>query len=256
MFAAGCVLLAATAHALMSGAPLPGWALLAAFGGVGGLGWLSGGRERGPLAVTGLTVGVQALLHAVFSLGQAATAAPAPGGIAAQWARLLLCGTGPPGGAGQLSAGPAGAEQVARLVEAAGIAPGDGMTVVPLDEPATAATSGMAAMPDMPGMAMGHHAVAVVAGHQHGATLGMLAAHLLAALLLGRWLAAGERAVHGLARTVAARLFAPVLLLIGAVRPAVPRRLGRPHRAARRPGPPPHLRSPATRGPPGPAAVR
>jgi hypothetical protein len=55
----------------------------------------------------------------------------------------------------------------------------------------------------------------------------MLAVHLLAALLCGLWLSAGERAVFGLGRTVAGRLFAPVLLLLRAARP--------PHRPPPRP---------------------
>lgn len=237
MFAAGCVLLAAVAHVLMSGRSVGTPVLAAAFAATAGLGWLTARRERGPLLVTALTVGVQAALHTWFSLGQAATAAAAAptDGLAARWARLLLC-----------NAGPLSDDQAARLVEAAGLdpgtVPGDGLTVTLADPAAT----------PMPGMA--HHAATMAAG-QHGGT-GMLAAHLLAALLLGLWLAAGERAVHGLARTVAAHLFAPVLLLLRTVRPArPPLRRRRPRATARLPRSRLLVHSLATRGPPRTAAV-
>ncbi|MFD8597934.1 hypothetical protein ACFV1L_23300 [Kitasatospora sp. NPDC059646] len=238
VFAAGSVLLAAVAHVLMSGRPVAAPALAAAFAGTAGLAWLTARRERGPLLVTVLTVGVQAALHTLFSLGQAAATtatAPAPGGLAARWAQLLLC-----------NAGPLTDEEAARLVEAAGIIPaaqGDGLAVVLADPPE---------MPAMLHHAMGHHAMAA-AGHQNGG--GMLAAHLLAALLLGLWLSAGERAVHDLARTVAARLFAPVLLLLGAVRAAPRPRPRRPRDAARRPRSRLLVHSLATRGPPVGTAV-
>jgi len=44
-------------------------------------------------------------------------------------------------------------------------------------------------------------------------SLGMLAAHLLAALLCGLWLAYGERAAFRVLRAVAGRLAAPLRLL-------------------------------------------
>ncbi|MFJ5229195.1 hypothetical protein ACIQBJ_04755 [Kitasatospora sp. NPDC088391] len=230
VFAAAGVLLAAVAHVLASGTPVPGWGLAAGLGGAGLLGWLTAGRERGPLPVTGLTVGVQAVLHALFSLG--GDAAPAPGGLAAQWAQLL-CGTGP-----------VSEQRAAQLAEAAGLAPADGFAVVPLD--------------DAPGpVGLAQHAM-VLAGHQHGGGaggFGMLGAHLLAALLLGLWLAAGERAVHGLARAVAARLFAPVLLVLGAVRPPHPPRGRRPRAGHLRPSARLLVHSLATRGPPARSAA-
>lgn len=67
---------------------------------------------------------------------------------------------------------------------------------------------------------------------------GMFAAHLLAALLCGLWLAHGERAAFALLRAVAARLAAPLRLVLAlpvAVerpRPRVPR--GRTDRSPRR----------------------
>ncbi|MGX4735569.1 hypothetical protein [Kitasatospora griseola] len=234
VFAVGCVLLAAVAHVLMSGRPVAAPVLAAALGGTAVLGWLTARRERGPLLVTALTVGVQAALHTLFSLGRAApeAAAAVPDGLAARWAHLLLC-----------NAGPLTDEQAARLIEAAGLDPGTilGGTAAGLADPAA-----------MPGMA--HHAMAMGTGQHNG--VGMLVAHLLAALLLGLWLAAGERAVHGLARTVAARLFAPVLLLLGLVRPVrPPLRRRRPRAEARRPRSRLLVHSLATRGPPALAAV-
>ncbi|WP_234315220.1 hypothetical protein [Streptomyces globisporus] len=76
---------------------------------------------------------------------------------------------------------------------------------------------------------MGHAAVdPAVAAHDMTDTpssLGMLSAHLLAALLSGLWTAYGERAVFRLVRTLSLGLFRPVRLLLAAV---VPYRLGVP----------------------------
>jgi len=231
VFAAVCVLLASLGHVLMSGTAVPWWSLAVAFVAAGGAAWWLADRERGPLLVTAMTVGAQAALHTLFSLSQAAASRPPDGsGLAAQWAQLL-CGPHP--------ASPA---EAAQLVAAAGLgdAPtGDGLTVE---------------MTDMPGMDMGagmdmsahaHHAATTLAmpSHHGGGTVGMLTAHLLAALLLGLWLSAGERAVFRLGRTVATRLFAPVLLLL---RLACP-----PHRPRLRPVPDPgHLPAGAAQPPP------
>ncbi|MEU9302024.1 hypothetical protein [Streptomyces sp. NPDC048269] len=70
MFAAVCVLLTATGHILMSGRAVPWWALSAAFAATAASAWALAGRERGPLAVTGAAVAVQAALHGGFSLAQ------------------------------------------------------------------------------------------------------------------------------------------------------------------------------------------
>ncbi|MET9760792.1 hypothetical protein ABZ016_17255 [Streptomyces sp. NPDC006372] len=69
------------------------------------------------------------------------------------------------------------------------------------------------------------------AGHLPGgdSSLGMLAAHLLAALLCGLWLGHGERAVFRLMRAVAGRLAAPLRLLFALpVPPPPPVRVRRP----------------------------
>ncbi|MET7743393.1 hypothetical protein [Streptomyces sp. NPDC005385] len=69
------------------------------------------------------------------------------------------------------------------------------------------------------------HSMAVMGG----SALGMLAAHLLAAVLCGLWLAYGERAVFRLLRAAAARLAAPLRMLL-----ALPVPDGRPPVRGRR----------------------
>jgi hypothetical protein len=61
-------------------------------------------------------------------------------------------------------------------------------------------------------------------GHGMGgnASFGMLAAHLLAAVLCGLWLAYGERAVFRILRAAATRLAAPLRMLLAL--PVLPRR--------------------------------
>ncbi|MER7895817.1 hypothetical protein ABTX62_06725 [Streptomyces sp. NPDC096046] len=104
---------------------------------------------------------------------------------------------------------------------------------------------------DMGSLTTGH------LGHAPGgdASLGMLAAHLLAALLCGLWLGHGERAVFRLLRAVGSRLAAPLRLLFALSMPPPP-----PVRARRRPS----HRTPrrlllvhaiTTRGPPAGAAA-
>lgn len=75
MFAAVCVLLAATGHVLMSGRDLPALVLGPAFAGTFAAAWVLAGRERGPAAVTTTAVAVQGVLHGAFSWAQG----PAPG---------------------------------------------------------------------------------------------------------------------------------------------------------------------------------
>ncbi|MFC8143461.1 hypothetical protein ACFUKV_17195 [Streptomyces paradoxus] len=95
------------------------------------------------------------------------------------------------------------------------------------------------------------------AGHVPGgdSSLGMLAAHLLAALLCGLWLGHGERAAFRLLRAVGSRLAAPLRLLFALPAPPPP-----PVHRRRRPS----NRSPrrlllvhaiTTRGPPAGAAA-
>ncbi|MFF5018957.1 hypothetical protein [Streptomyces sp. NPDC001165] len=77
-------------------------------------------------------------------------------------------------------------------------------------------------------------------GHSMGggsSSFGMLAAHLLAALLCGLWLAYGERAAFRILRAAAARLVAPLRLLLALpdtpVRPRLRVRRRRSRRAPR-----------------------
>lgn len=259
VFAASCVLLAATGHALMSSAPLPWWALPGAGGVTFAGAWLVAGRERGVLAVTSASVVAQAALHTWFSLAQAMAQSPAGGSasVAQQWARHLLCGTG---GTGMLPEADA-----VRAVTDAGLAdrlhgppPGHARHSMGMQETVDAGNagasgahasmghgmsgthdpsggisgsgsgsgSGMADMADMTGMPgmSGMHS-----GHDMGgmSPSGMLAAHLLAALLCGLWLAYGERAAFRVGRAVAGWIVAPLRLALRLPQP--------PHRPRLRP---------------------
>lgn len=83
-FAAMCVALGAIGHAYMSGTDIPLFGLLGAFGVTSGLAWLAAGRRRGPLGITTAVLGVQGVLHLVFSGSGAAAkhhAAPVPGPV-------------------------------------------------------------------------------------------------------------------------------------------------------------------------------
>ncbi|MFK0227440.1 hypothetical protein ACIQUL_16920 [Streptomyces sp. NPDC090303] len=250
MFAAVCVLLAALGHILMSGHAVPGRTLGAGLAGTLAVAWALGGRERGLLAVTSAAVAVQSALHLAFSWSQSAAGA-LPGGAA---------------GAGH-----------------------GGMATAPMTMPHT----GMDPM-TMPHMAMGsmdmghmghlghmdHAASAsMVMGHLAAApsaagsaghdmtdmtsSAGMLAAHLLAALLSGLWLAYGERAVFRLLRAAPTGLLRPLGLpgLLGLLLAVAPPAADRPRVRRARPGAgrvPRRLllaRALLTRGPPRATAV-
>ncbi|GAB3920804.1 hypothetical protein GCM10029976_006890 [Kribbella albertanoniae] len=132
MFAATCVLLAALGHVLMSGTPIPGWAIVLAFAVVGTAAWFVTDCERGIPFVLVSTVMVQAMLHTVFTTAQA--------------------------------------------------------------------------HPVTPPMTPGHEMTGT-------SSYGMLAVHLVAALLSGLWLAYGERAVFTVLRSVATRLLVSLRLI-------------------------------------------
>ncbi|MFF8833478.1 hypothetical protein [Streptomyces sp. NPDC015131] len=238
MFAATCVLLTGAGHLLMSGSPVPWWALGAGFAVTAGAAWSFAGRERGLPAVTGLAVTAQAVLHAGFSLAQVVILPAAPGdgtSLVRRWAGQVLCGAGhvgTSGGAphGMVPSHPHGHARHAAVAwtPAAGAPAGH--------DPAAVAPEAVASAAMSPG--------------------GMLAAHLLAALLCGVWLAYGERAAFRLLRAVAARLAAPLrLALWPSWLPGVPRpRVRRRHTAVT----PRRLllaTSCVTRGPPSGSAV-
>lgn len=148
VFAAGCVVLAALGHVMMSGDHVPLWILAACWAAVGAVGWTLAGRERGLPLITTVAVAAQTVLHSAFSL-----ASPA--------AHDMDMGAMP-----------------------------HGMHTMPLHKDAD---THMAA-----------------AGHS---SLGMLAAHLLAAMLCGLWLGYGERAVFRVLRAVGGWFAAPLRTL-------------------------------------------
>ncbi|MEV7556812.1 hypothetical protein [Streptomyces sp. NPDC089795] len=72
IFAAMCVALGAIGHSAMSGADIPLFGLLGAFGVTCGFAWLAAGRRRGPVGITTAVLSVQGVLHLVFSRSAAA----------------------------------------------------------------------------------------------------------------------------------------------------------------------------------------
>ncbi|MFE1413317.1 hypothetical protein ACFW6F_21280 [Streptomyces sp. NPDC058746] len=234
MFAAVCVLLATVGHLLMSGMAVPWWAMSAAFAGTAVMAWCLASRERGPFTVTAATVAVQAVLHSGFSLAQSVLHPALPSGtsFARQWAAYLMCGEG--------TTSALSARDALKLVNDAGLG---GLVSQP--PPGTAvqnvvshAHHGMHDMHDMPGMA-GAAAEATAAlmpadGHGMGgmSPTGMLAAHLLAALLCGLWLAHGEQGAFRVLRAVAGWLRTPLRLLFGLAPAPLPPRI-RVRRAGR-----------------------
>ncbi|MEW2546191.1 hypothetical protein AB0910_10530 [Streptomyces sp. NPDC047002] len=212
VFAAVCVLLGALGHVLMSGLPLPWWALAGAALGTASAAWCCAGRERTTPWVVGFTVAAQAALHTCFTLAQAVTGpSTAPPSFSLQWARYVTCG---------LDMRSLTPREATRIVVDAGL--GDHLSAPPPGGAAAmAGMPGMAGMAGMPsgsstssmGMGMGTGMETGMAPMPHGMSgTGMLAAHLLAALVCGLWLAHGERAAFRLARVVAQWLRAPLHL--------------------------------------------
>ncbi|GHA01958.1 hypothetical protein GCM10010303_08600 [Streptomyces purpurascens] len=129
----------------------------------------------------------------------------------------------------------AGRERGLRLVVAVAVIVQTGLhsafSLVPA--PASGAVGGTDSM-DMPSMghgmgsmghemgSMSHHMAHTGHTPDGDSSLGMLAAHLLAALLCGLWLGHGERAVFRLLRAVGSRLAAPLRLLFALPTPPPP----------------------------------
>ncbi|MFE7928255.1 hypothetical protein ACFU6S_05870 [Streptomyces sp. NPDC057456] len=201
LFAAVCVLLAALGHVLMSGAEVPAWALAAGVAVTGIAGWCLAGRERGlPLIVT-VVVAAQTALHSAFSL-----AGPEPGAAAS---------------AGALGMGSMRMDSIDM---------GVGMDMAHMDH-----VSHIGPMSHTGHMSHMSH-MGEAAGEGGSSSFGMLAAHLLAALLCGLWLAHGEKAAFRILRAVAGRLAAPLrLLLAQPVTPDRPRVRFRRRGSARAP---------------------
>ncbi|MFF9197045.1 hypothetical protein ACF09L_17755 [Streptomyces sp. NPDC014779] len=131
------------------------------------------------------------------------------------------------------------------------------------EHPGAAGADPMAAMPGMTHTADTAHLTGATmgTGSGSGSGAGMLAAHLLAALACGLWLARGEAALFALARTAGARAAVPLRLLLAAVRVRVPapsraRRPLRPARRTRRPRGVLLAHTVSRRGPPSPPAPR
>jgi hypothetical protein len=182
VFAAVCVVLAALGHVMMSGDHVPLPTLVAGWAVTGVAGWCLAGRERGLRTVVAVAVAVQTALHSAFSLGPPAPTPAARGTHSMDLASM-------------------------------------GHASVGHTMPSTGHDMGSMAhdMGSLP-LPMGY------AGHTPGgdASLGMLAAHLLAALLCGLWLGHGERAVFRLLRAVGSRLAAPLRLLFALSAPPPP----------------------------------
>ncbi|MCS0603146.1 hypothetical protein NX794_18290 [Streptomyces sp. LP11] len=212
VFAAVCVVLAALGHVLMSGRDVPVWALAAGLAATGGVGWCLTGRERGPGLIVPLVVAAQTALHSAFSFAQSVTggATGAPAGSTAPG----MSGTDMAGmahmGAGHMGAGTMDAGHTAM----AHMGTGD-------------VEMAHRVMGDMGMDSMTHLGHSMDGGW---AAYGMVAAHLLAALVTGVWLAHGERAAFRILRAVAGRLAAPLRLLL-----ALPAVGHRPDPAPRRP---------------------
>jgi hypothetical protein len=174
MFAAVCVLLAALGHVLMSGSPVPWWAMGAAAVATGGLGWCLARRECGlPLVMTVVVV-TQGVLHSAFSLAESAGESMTP---------VTTSGVGAMGhdmGSMHVDATHMGSMHMDPM----------GMGNVTVD-PTAHMSHGIGGM----------------------SAFGMLAAHLAAALLCGLWLGYGERAAFRILRALAGRLAAPLRLL-------------------------------------------
>ncbi|MFE7857396.1 hypothetical protein [Streptomyces sp. NPDC057403] len=243
VFAAVCVLLAALAHEVMSGGRVPGWALAAGATATGAAGWCLAGRERGPALIVPVVVGAQAVLHAAFSYARSAGES---GGVPETMSGMRMGGGNSVASIGAMGTG--GRNSLASMagMDMSGHGSQGGMD--------------MGGHGSIGGMDMGGHGSlgGVHMGHAAGGSpsVGMLGAHLLAALLCGLWLAHGERAAFRVLRAVGARLAAPLrLLLVPPPGPHHPRpRFGRP-RSHRAPRLLPLVHTITSRGPPVGTAV-
>ncbi|MFE6189658.1 hypothetical protein ACFQ6U_35120 [Streptomyces sp. NPDC056465] len=233
----------------MSDAPLPWWSLGLCTAGVGALAWLVAGRERGQATVVALTIAVQAALHGAFTLvrtAHTATGTSEGSALARRWADALLCGPH---------------SDTAAAARAYGVAERAGLTD---DMPLPRLEGGSSAIAALGHTAHGAHTAGAhaaqpahdMAAMTGTASWGMIAAHLVAALLCALWLASGERAAFQILRALADRFHLP-LSLLDALRPlpsappasAVDRSVTRPRSRLL-------VHALVTRGPPVGTAVR
>ncbi|MFJ2256964.1 hypothetical protein ACIOKD_01265 [Streptomyces sp. NPDC087844] len=194
VFAVVCVLLAALGHVLMSGSPVAWWTMAGGTVATGGAGWCLAGRERGLPLVVSVVVVTQGLLHWSFSLA---------GSMEGAMAGPVASGRGV-GAAHTSSSSMDAADTMDAMDMGSMVHMGSGHM----------ASEHMGAGHVGAGH-MGSGAMSQSAHDMDGtSSLGMLAAHLLAALLCGLWLAYGERAAFRILRAVAGRLAAPLRLLL------------------------------------------
>ncbi|WEH16244.1 hypothetical protein [Streptomyces sp. VNUA24] len=216
MFAAVCVLLAALGHVMMSGSHVPWRAMAVGAVVTAAVGWCLAGRERGLPLITSVVVAAQTALHWGFELSQPPVQSAAAGRAGAMGSMDRMASMDPTRSMDPMrsmeamgSAGAAGhlghADHTGHLLDGSA-------------EPSSSLMSSLASL--------------------YASSSGMLAAHLLAAVLCGLWLAYGERAAFALLRAVAGRLAAPLRLALAlhvvAERPRPRVRRGRADRSPRR----------------------
>ncbi|MFD8649618.1 hypothetical protein [Streptomyces mirabilis] len=237
VFAVVCVLLAALGHVMMSGGTVPWWALGASGAVIGGAGWCLAGRERGLPLIVSAVVAAQAVLHSVFSLAQSSGSLGVWGAAASVFTGhdMNSMPTGPMS-TGPMSMGPMSMGSMSMGSMSPNSLPMDSTRMDAMD---------MGAMDHL-----GH------AADGTSSSLGMLAAHLLAALLCGLWLAHGERAVFRVLRALAGLLAAPLRLPLALPAPVSrPRPRVRRDRSARAPRRLLLVHAITSRGPPAGTAV-
>ncbi|MGW2960897.1 hypothetical protein ACWDGI_20840 [Streptomyces sp. NPDC001220] len=244
VFAAVCVLLAALGHVIMSGNSVPWWAMTAGAAATGTAGWSLAGHERGRTLIVAVVTAAQAVLHEAFSLAQTLTPATVPGqatAVRAPGSMTDMTGMTGMGGMGMGGTGRGGMDMGSTPM---GFMHMGSLHMDPLDmgslhmDPLDMGSLHMDPM-DMGSLAhamTGAQQAHGMAGMNGAATYGMFAAHLLAAVLCGLWLAYGERAVFGVLRAAATRLVAPLRMLLAGPAP-LPRPLAGRRRATDVPAP-------------------
>jgi hypothetical protein len=214
MFAAVCVLLAALGHVMMSGSHVPWWAMAAGAAATGAVGWCLAARERGLPLITSVVVAAQTALHSGFELAQSSAAMAANGRMGSMSS---------PGSTDSATLMDMGSAHMIHTVRtgAAGHMDHVDHTGYLLDGSSASSSSLLSSLASL-----------------YASSSGMFAAHLLAALLCGLWLAYGERAAFALLRAVAGWLAAPLrlplTLPVAAERPRPRVRRGRSDRSPRR----------------------
>ncbi|MGW4853458.1 hypothetical protein ACWEPZ_19770 [Streptomyces sp. NPDC004288] len=248
----------------MSAHPLPATTLSGAFAVTALAAWAAAGRRRGAPAITGAMVVLQGALHLLFATTGHAT--PTTDGTHPHTMPGMDGMDGMDGMAGMHAMH---GTHATHAVD--GMAGMDGMHAMhaPHGTHATHAVDGMASTAGMHAMHGTHatHALdgadamdgmLMAAADPMGTSSGMLAVHLLAALLCGLWLARGEAAFLALARAALAYAFTPLRLLRALV--PVPQAPRRPVRRTRGTAPRPHTvvlaHALSRRGPPRLSAPR